>query len=93
MSFYSNPLKWTATPHSNSSVIYSFSLEIVSQIRDVATASHSSLYKYADGSWYRGARQGRRRHGQGKLQLATGELYEGDFAYGVRQGKGRMRYP
>ncbi len=36
-----------------------------------------SLYRYCDGSWFRGQRSNRRRDGKGKLQLITGDLYEG----------------
>jgi hypothetical protein len=51
-----------------------------------------SLYRYCDGSWYRGQRSNRRRDGKGKLQLATGDGYEGQFIKGLRHGFGIMRY-
>ena len=51
-----------------------------------------SLYRYCDGSWFRGQRSNRKRDGKGKLQLATGDLYEGQFIRGLRHGFGSMRY-
>lgn len=61
--------------------------------KDSGTAAFSgSLYRYCDGSWYRGQRTNHRRDGKGKLQLATGELYEGQFIRGLRHGFGDMRY-
>jgi hypothetical protein len=51
-----------------------------------------SLYRYCDGSWFRGQRSNRRRDGKGKLQLATGDLYEGGFIRGLRHGFGIMKY-
>ena len=36
-----------------------------------------SLYRYCDGSWYRGQRSNKQRDGKGKLQLSTGDNYEG----------------
>lgn len=51
-----------------------------------------SLYRYCDGSWYRGQRSNRRRDGKGKLQMSTGDSYEGQFIRGLRHGHGVMRY-
>ena len=52
-----------------------------------------SLYRYSDGSWYRGQRVNRRREGKGKLHFGTGEEYEGEFTRGLRWGFGVNRYP
>ncbi len=51
-----------------------------------------SLYRYCDGSWFRGERSNRRRDGKGKLQFASGDIYEGQFIRGLRHGFGTMRY-
>eukprot|EP00347_Sterkiella_histriomuscorum_P004144 403361586 len=51
-----------------------------------------SLYRYCDGSWYRGPRAARKRHGKGKLQFSSGELYEGEFLRGLRHGYGHIGY-
>jgi hypothetical protein len=53
---------------------------------------NGSLYRYCDGSWFRGQRSNRRRDGKGKLQLITGDLFEGSFIKGLRHGQGVMRY-
>ena len=57
-----------------------------------SSLTNSSLYRYCDNSWYRGMRQNRRRHGRGRLQLITGELYDGEFKQGLRHGFGIMKY-
>ncbi len=63
------------------------------QFKDTSGDGQSgSLYRYCDGSWYRGQRSNKRRDGKGKLQLITGDLYEGQFIKGLRHGQGVMRY-
>ncbi|CDW91685.1 UNKNOWN [Stylonychia lemnae] len=49
---------------------------------------NSSLYRYCDGSWYRGPRQNKKRSGKGKLNFITGKIYDGEFQRGLRHGYG-----
>lgn len=55
-------------------------------------ANGIGIYMKSDGTVYRGEWVDDRYHGQGKLILNTGEIYEGRFENGLKNGIGILEH-
>lgn len=51
-----------------------------------------SIYLYTDGSVYVGGVRDNRRDGFGRMMFANGDVYEGDWQYNKKNGKGLYYY-
>ena len=49
-------------------------------------------YKFKDGSEYTGELKGKRPNGKGKTIFKNGDIYEGEYVKGKRQGNGTYTY-
>eukprot|EP01016_Furgasonia_blochmanni_P003201 TRINITY_DN11255_c0_g1_i5.p1 TRINITY_DN11255_c0_g1~~TRINITY_DN11255_c0_g1_i5.p1 ORF type:complete len:621 (-),score=70.11 TRINITY_DN11255_c0_g1_i5:256-2076(-) len=91
-----NDAEMLPSQYQGSSVSPSFKNELVKQNATSLQAAfkrrneESGLYRYADGSWYKGEWYNGRRHGKGKLSLSSGDVYEGELYEGKRHGNGVM---
>jgi|AntAceMinimDraft_5_1070358.scaffolds.fasta_scaffold183751_1 hypothetical protein len=56
----------------------------------IAASSPAQVFKFPDGSAYRGSTKHGRLHGQGMWRSASGDMYEGGFERDAFEGKGRF---